>query len=37
DGSVLEGVSDGEGYTKLFTSAQVQDVLLHMIPEAINA
>ncbi|SAV61741.1 VgrG protein [Klebsiella pneumoniae] len=37
DGSVLEGVSDGEGYTKLFTSAQIQDVLLHMIPEAINA
>ncbi|MCB3680788.1 DUF2345 domain-containing protein, partial [Klebsiella pneumoniae] len=37
DGSVLEGVSDGEGYTKFFTSAQIQDVLLHMIPEAINA
>ncbi|MTH47606.1 type VI secretion system Vgr family protein [Intestinirhabdus alba] len=37
DGSVLEGVSDGEGYTKLFTSAQTQDVLLHMMPEAINA
>ncbi|MBD8216983.1 DUF2345 domain-containing protein, partial [Erwinia persicina] len=37
DGSVLEGVSDGEGYTKLFTSAQTQDVLLHMMPEVINA
>ncbi|AYA12812.1 MULTISPECIES: type VI secretion system Vgr family protein [Enterobacter] len=37
DGSVIEGVSDGEGYTKLFTSAQTQDVLLHMMPEAINA
>jgi type VI secretion system secreted protein VgrG len=37
DGSVLEGISDGEGYTKLFTSAQTQDVLLHMIPGAINA
>ncbi|MEQ0231234.1 type VI secretion system tip protein VgrG [Klebsiella sp. CN_Kp116] len=36
DGSVIEGVSDGEGYTKLFTSAQTQDVLLHMMPEAIN-
>ncbi|WP_346827799.1 type VI secretion system Vgr family protein [Serratia inhibens] len=37
DGSVLEGVSDGEGYTKLFTSAQTQDVLLHMMPGVINA
>ncbi|HAT1623086.1 TPA: DUF2345 domain-containing protein, partial [Raoultella planticola] len=37
DGSVLDGVSDSEGYTKLFTSAQTQDVLLHMMPEAINA
>ncbi len=37
DGSVLEGVSDGEGYTKLFTSAQPQDVLLHMMPGAVNA
>jgi len=37
DGSVLEGVSDGEGYTKLFTSAQTQDVLLHMMPGAVNA
>lgn len=37
DGSVLEGVSDSEGYTKLFTSAQAQDVLLHMIPGVINA
>ncbi|VEI20145.1 Uncharacterized protein conserved in bacteria [Serratia plymuthica] len=37
DGSVLEGISDGEGYTKRFTSAQTQDVLLHMIPGAINA
>ncbi|PKH22397.1 type VI secretion system tip protein VgrG [Enterobacterales bacterium CwR94] len=36
DGSVLEGVSDGEGYTKLFTSAQAQDVFLHMMPEVIN-
>ncbi|WP_313108912.1 type VI secretion system tip protein VgrG [Atlantibacter sp.] len=37
DGSVLEGVSDSEGYTKLFTSAQPQDVLLHMMPGAVNA
>lgn len=37
DGSVLEGVSDSEGYTKLFTSAQAQDVLLHMMPGVINA
>ncbi|MBW1255558.1 DUF2345 domain-containing protein, partial [Pantoea allii] len=37
DGSVLEGVSDGEGYTKLFTSAQTQDVFLHMMPGVINA
>ena len=37
DGSVLEGVSDGEGYTRLFTSAQIQDVLLHMMPGVINA
>jgi type VI secretion system secreted protein VgrG len=37
DGSVLDGVSDSEGYTKLFTSAQTQDVLLHMFPGAINA
>ncbi|NWK86981.1 type IV secretion protein Rhs, partial [Raoultella terrigena] len=37
DGSVLDGVSDREGYTKLFTSAQTQDVLLHMLPGAINA
>nr|WP_314427240.1 type VI secretion system tip protein VgrG [uncultured Erwinia sp.] len=37
DGSVLEGVSDGEGYTRLFTSSQTQDVQLHMIPETINA
>ncbi|HHY5154372.1 TPA: DUF2345 domain-containing protein, partial [Klebsiella michiganensis] len=37
DGSVFEGISDSEGYTKLFTSAQTQDVLLHMMPEAINA
>ncbi|MEB5979709.1 type VI secretion system Vgr family protein [Enterobacter vonholyi] len=37
DGSVLEGVSDGEGYTRLFTSAQTQDVLLHMMPGVINA
>ncbi|QIT28303.1 type VI secretion system Vgr family protein [Raoultella terrigena] len=37
DGSVLDGVSDSEGYTKLFTSAQAQDVLLHMLPGAINA
>jgi|GEM_PF-5146482 len=28
DGSVFEGMSDGKGYTKLFTSAQIQDVLL---------
>ncbi|MNG62928.1 Phage-related baseplate assembly protein [compost metagenome] len=37
DGSVLEGVSDSEGYTKLFTSAQTQNVFLHMMPGAINA
>ncbi|NYS28398.1 type VI secretion system Vgr family protein [Pantoea sp. WMus005] len=37
DGSVLEGVSDDEGYTRLFTSAQTQDVLLHMMPGVINA
>ncbi|WP_394547294.1 type VI secretion system Vgr family protein [Pantoea ananatis] len=37
DGSVLEGVSDGEGYTKLFTSAQTKDVFLHMMPGVINA
>jgi type VI secretion system secreted protein VgrG len=37
DGSILEGVTDNEGYTKLFTSAQTQDVLLHMMPEVINA
>ncbi|PZL87277.1 type VI secretion system tip protein VgrG, partial [Pantoea graminicola] len=37
DGSVLEGISDGQGYTKLFTSAQAQDVYLHMMPGVINA
>ncbi|HHX7178871.1 TPA: DUF2345 domain-containing protein [Enterobacter hormaechei] len=36
DGSLFKGMNDGKGHTKLFTSAQTQDVLLHMMPEAIN-
>lgn len=37
DGSVVEGVTDNEGYTKLFTSAQAQDILLHLSSEVNNA
>ena len=37
DGSVFEGISDGEGYTELFTSAQIEDVVLHIMRGVINA
>ena len=30
DGTIVEGMTDSEGYTKLFTSAQSQDVILNL-------
>jgi type VI secretion system secreted protein VgrG len=37
DGSIVEGFTDDKGYTKLFTSAQAQDISVNLIMDVINA
>ncbi|MBM7354599.1 UNVERIFIED_ORG: uncharacterized protein (DUF2345 family) [Enterobacter sp. JUb101] len=37
DGSIVEGITDSKGYTKLFTSAQSQDISLNLHSGLTNA